>query len=101
RCIVLFQKKDGMDVMLFGLNVFEYGEDCPEGNRGRSYMSYLDSVHYLKPSRARMACGSGQGRTCSALLIRHLPSCKPWENVHLSVCPPGPGDNLVFFCLPE
>ncbi|CAN0279192.1 unnamed protein product, partial [Scytosiphon promiscuus] len=49
RCIILFQVVDDLDVMLFGLNVYEYGEDYPESNRGRAYISFPDSVSTSNP----------------------------------------------------
>ncbi|CAN0311675.1 unnamed protein product, partial [Scytosiphon promiscuus] len=96
RCIVLFQKINGMDVMLFGLVVYEYGEDCPEAIRGRSYISYLDSVQYLKPSRFRSAAYRG-------MLIGYTAHAKQsgFHTVHLWVCPPEPGDDFMFHAHPE
>ena len=53
QLLLAFQCIEGHDVCLFALYVQEYGADCPPPNRGRIYISYVDSVRYLRPARAR------------------------------------------------
>ena len=53
KCIVVFQHIDGVDVVLFALYVYEHGEDNPLPNRRCVYVSYLDSVHFMRPRRLR------------------------------------------------
>ena len=53
KCIVVFQNLDGVDVVLFGLYVYEHDEKNPAPNKRCVYVSYLDSVHYMRPRHMR------------------------------------------------
>ena len=53
KCIVVFQNLDGVDVVLFGLYVYEHDEKNPPPNQRAVYVSYLDSVHYMRPRKMR------------------------------------------------
>lgn len=48
NALMVFQSIDGQDVLLCALYVHEYGPECPEPNRNRVYVSYLDSVRYFE-----------------------------------------------------
>ena len=53
KCIIFFQNLDGDDVILFGLYVYEHDEKNPGPNQRAVYVSYLDSVHNMRPRRMR------------------------------------------------
>ena len=43
RCLVLFQRIEGVDTILFVMYTYEYGDDCPEPNRNRVGSTSLHS----------------------------------------------------------
>ena len=53
RALFAFEEIDGVDVCFFGMHTQEFGSDCPEPNKNRIYLSYLDSVHFFRPSHLR------------------------------------------------
>jgi len=95
KCIVLFQKIHGVDVLLFGMYVYEYGDDCAEPNRRRVYISYLDSVRYLEPASYRTI-------VYQSVIIEYLRFVKMrgFHTAHIWSCPPAKGDEYIFHCHP-
>ena len=95
KCIALFQTIHRVDVILFGMYVFEYNHDCPAPNRRRVYVSYLDSVNYLHPAEYRTL-------TYHAIIIEYLRYVKQrgFHTAHIWSCPPSPGDEYIFHCHP-
>eukprot|EP00984_Skeletonema_dohrnii_P021021 scaffold10395_cov134-Skeletonema_dohrnii-CCMP3373.AAC.5 len=95
KCILLFQKIHGVDVLLFSMYVYEYGDECPAPNRRRVYISYLDSVRYLTPAQYRTAI-------YQSVLIEYLRFVKMrgFHTAHIWSCPPAKGDEYIFYCHP-
>ena len=96
KCLLLFQQVDGIDTLLFALYVYEYGSDCPEPNRNRVYISYLDSVHYLRPRGLRT-------KIYHEILIQYFDYARKrgFEKAHIWSCPPARGDDYIFYAKPE
>ena len=49
RVFALFEKIDGVDVLIYVLYISEFGEDACEPNRNTAYISYLDSLTTCDP----------------------------------------------------
>jgi hypothetical protein len=96
KCVVMFQKVHGVDVIIFVMFVFEYGNDCPEPNRNRAYISYLDSVNYFRPRHLRTVLYH-EVLTLYLDFIRG----RGFRTAHIWACPPMKGDDYVLFCHPE
>jgi E1A/CREB-binding protein len=96
KCIVLFQKIHGVDVLLFGMYVYEYGDECAGPNRRRVYISYLDSVRYLEPASYRTI-------TYQTVITEYLRFVKlrGFHTAHIWSCPPAKGDEYIFHCHPN
>jgi len=96
KCIVVFQNLDGVDVILFGLYVFEHDEKNPAPNTRTVYVSYLDSVHYMRPRRMRTLI-------YHEILISYLDYVreKGFKTAHIWACPPLKGDDYILYAKPE
>jgi len=96
KCIVVFQNLDGVDVMLFGLYVYEHGPDNPAPNTRSVYVSYLDSVHYMRPRKMRTFI-------YHEILISYLDyvRIKGFATAHIWACPPLKGDDYIMYAKPE
>jgi len=96
KCIVVFQNLDGVDVILFGLYVYEHGLDNPPPNKRTVYVSYLDSVHYMRPRKMRTFI-------YHEILISYLDHVrrKGFSTAHIWACPPLKGDDYILYAKPE
>jgi len=96
KCIVVFQNLDGVDVILFGLYVYEHDETNPAPNTRTVYVSYLDSVHYMRPRSMRTFI-------YHEILISYLDYVrqKGFSTAHIWACPPLKGDDYILYAKPE
>lgn len=96
KCIVVFQNLDGVDVMLFGLYVYEHDETNPAPNTRTVYISYLDSVHYMRPRQMRTFI-------YHEILISYLDYVRRrgFSTAHIWACPPLKGDDYILYAKPE
>jgi E1A/CREB-binding protein len=96
KCLALFQSIHGVDVLLFAMFVYEYGQECPAPNRRRVYVSYLDSIQYFEPKTYRTIA-------YQAMMVEYLRFVKQrgFHTAHIWSCPPTPGDEYIFHCHPK
>jgi E1A/CREB-binding protein len=96
RCIVMFQTLQGVDVLLFGMYVYEFGDECPQPNQRRIYVSYLDTVKYMEPPQLRTPIYHEilQAYLEYVRLLGH-------HTAHIWACPPLKGDDYILYCKPE
>jgi hypothetical protein len=96
KCIVVFQNLDGVDVILFGLYVYEHDENNPPPNNRTVYVSYLDSVHYMRPRNMRTFI-------YHEILISYLDYVRKrgYSTAHIWACPPLKGDDYILYAKPE
>jgi len=96
KCIVVFQNIDGVDVILFALYLYEHGPDNPSPNKRTVYISYLDSVHYMRPRKMRTFI-------YHEILISYLDYARDrgFATAHIWACPPLKGDDYIFYSKPN
>ena len=96
KCILVFQELDGVDVVLFALYIYEHDEKNPAPNTRTVYISYLDSVYYMKPRNLRTF-------VYHEILIAYLDYARKrgFATAHIWACPPLKGDDYIFFAKPE
>ena len=96
RAVVLFQKLDGCDVMVFSMYVHEFPTAAGGPSAGRVYVAYLDSVEYFRPRTART-------EVYHELLVAYLDWSRGrgFDAAHIWACPPQRGNNFIFWCHPQ
>ena len=95
KAMFAFEEIDGQEVCFFGMHVQEYDDKLCQPNRGRVYISYLDSVHFFQPKEYKTA-------VYHEILIGYLDYCKSlgYNWAHIWACPPSEGDDYIFHCHP-
>lgn len=97
RCLFLFQELDGVNVLIYAMFVQEYGSDCPDPNRRKLYIAYLDSVHYFRPRKLRTL-------VYHELLLAYLEYSRRsgFTSAYIWACPPpNKRDDYIIHCHPE
>ncbi len=98
RCISLFQRIDGVDVLQFVLYVHEYPHTCAAPpNKGRVYVSYLDSVKYFEPKNLRTSVFQEMMHA----YFKNVQESGLFDTIHLWSCPPKRSDDYILYCHPE
>ena len=92
QVILLFQCIDGVDTCLYALYMQEYGDDCPAPNRKWIYLSYLDSIKYMRPDNVESARPGLALRTLvyHQIIISYLAYVKArgFTSMFIWACPP-------------
>lgn len=95
KAMFLFQRLDGIDVLLFVMYVQEYGAECPPPNTRQVYISYLDSVQYFRPRRLRTS-------VYHTLIVSYLEYVRRrgFVGAHIWACPPIRSGSYIFCTRP-
>jgi E1A/CREB-binding protein len=90
-------KKSTASMSFFALHVYEHGPDSPPPNQRCLYISYVDSVHFMRPRRLRTF-------VYHELLICYFDCArmKGFATAHIwAACPPLKGDDYILYAKPE
>eukprot|EP00041_Stephanoeca_diplocostata_P024995 m.644358 g.644358 ORF g.644358 m.644358 type:complete len:981 (+) comp22648_c0_seq2:318-3260(+) len=99
KIVLCFMDIEGRPVCFFAMVLHEYGQDCAEPNRGRAYLSLLDSVKLPKtmlPSTYRTAIYHSIVRG----YLREA-GTRGFKACHIYTCPPRKGQNYIFPFKPD
>jgi E1A/CREB-binding protein len=105
KVMCLFQQVEGVDVLLFCMYVHEYGSEQDAPNTRTIYLSYLDSIKYLRPEIE--ACGRGGISIRTMIYHDILLGYLEWARrrgfnaMYIWACPPMAGDDYIMYCHPS
>jgi E1A/CREB-binding protein len=96
KLYMVFQKIDDRDVYTFCMKVFECGDETPEPNKNRAYISFIDSVKYFEPRRLRES-------TYQQIALAYFDNLKQrgFTHIHFWACPSRKGTNYLLHFHPE
>ena len=95
KAVSLFQRIDGVDVLLFVIYLQEYGPDSPGPNSRCAYIAYLDSINTLTPRALRSTVY--QQMVSSYITWAKL---NGFRRVYIWSCPPTKNQNYALHCHP-
>eukprot|EP00924_Labyrinthula_sp_SR-Ha-C_P003237 augustus_masked-scaffold_15-processed-gene-3.40-mRNA-1 protein AED:0.01 eAED:0.02 QI:0/-1/0/1/-1/1/1/0/1759 len=96
KCVLLFEKRDGVDCLILGMYTQVYGSDCPEPNARSLYIAYLDSVYYFTPGFVRTAVYHEM-----IVATMEYEKRRGITKAFIWVCPPLAGDDYILYCHPK
>jgi len=96
KVILMFEKQDGIDVLLFVMFLQYYGSECPSPNTRCLYVAYLDSVNFFRPPFLRTVL---YHELISATL--DYERRMGYTRCFIWACPPTGGDDYIFHCHPK
>eukprot|EP00803_Ostreobium_quekettii_P009731 evm.model.scf_220.10 EVM.evm.TU.scf_220.10 scf_220:112645-117463(-) len=107
RAIMVFQKLDGVDVLLFAMFGQEYDQNAPSQSRGWVYLAYVDSVKYFRPN-TKAAIGNG-GEALRTLVYHEVlltyikyVRAQGYHSMYVWACPPeGEHNDYIINCRPR
>jgi E1A/CREB-binding protein len=104
KVIMLFQKTNAVDVMLFCMYVQEYEDENKSPNNRTCYLSYLDSINYFRPEmESAESCLQLRSMIYHETLIGYFDFAKNcgFNQILVWACPCLQGDDYIFYCHPK